>query len=84
MATEYTIHGAPITDVRVALECEADRAEREQFAHVAARQRALALHMANADAHLGKLAPDGYRVQLDLVFRIVPNVNAVLRKDLQS
>jgi hypothetical protein len=50
--TEYVIHGAPITDVRVALECEADRAEREGFANVAERQRALALHIANADAHL--------------------------------
>lgn len=43
-----------ITDTSVAFDCEADRAEREGFKHVAERQRAKALHLRNAYEHMRK------------------------------
>lgn len=78
---EYTIHGVSVLDTCVALECEADRAKREGFHGVADRQRAVALHLRNAERHMMAIAPAGHRVQMDVVFRVVPSVNPVLRPE---
>lgn len=82
--TEYSIHINSPTDVAVALRCEADRASSEGFRHVAERQNALALHIENACHHLGKLAPEGYRLQLTIDFAFVADVNPVLRPEFRS
>lgn len=70
-----------ITDTSVAFDCEADRAEREGFKHVAERQRAKALHLRNAYEHMRKFCPEGYRVEAKIVVSHVPDVNPVLRDD---
>lgn len=79
--SEYTVRGVSTVDVAVALECEADRAESERFPGVAGRQRELALHLRNAERAMQQLAPDGHRVQMDITFKFVPNVNPVLRPE---
>jgi len=78
--SEYTIHASSI-DVAVALECEADRAQAEQFAGVAKRQRELALHIRNAERIMRQLTPAGHRVQMDITFKFVPDVNPVLKPE---
>jgi aspartate aminotransferase-like enzyme len=75
--SEYAFHIEP-QDTHVAFDCEADRAEREGFDHVAKRQRAKALHLRNAVAHMASICPEGYRVETKIVVSHVPNVNAVL------
>lgn len=70
-------------DVAVALECEADRAEREGFTGVAQRQRAVALHLRNAEHHMEKISPEGHRVKIELVVSHVPAVNAVLKAEFR-
>lgn len=79
--SEYTVRGVSTVDVAVALECEADRAESERFPGVAGRQRELALHLRNAERAMRKLVPEGHRLQMDVVFRFVPDVNPVLRPE---
>lgn len=80
-SSEYTLHGVVTTEVVVALECEADRAKREGFPGVEGRQRNLALHLRNAERAMQQLRPDGHRVQMDITFRFVPNVNPVLKPE---
>lgn len=65
-------------DTSVALDCEAARAEREGFDGVAKRQRAAALHLRNAVAHMSSVCPEGYRVETRIVVSHVPDVNPVL------
>jgi hypothetical protein len=81
MTNEYTIKGVTTNDVVVALECEADRAKREGFPGVEERQRKLALHLRNAEHAMQKLAPAGHRLQMDVTFHFVPDVNPVLRPE---
>lgn len=77
--SEYSFDISTV-DTYVALECEADRAEREGMTNVAKRQRATALHLRNAEKHMGTICPDGHRVEVQIVLRHVPNVNAVARR----
>lgn len=81
---EYTLPGVITTEVVVALECEADRAKREGFPGVEARQRELALHLRNAERTMRKLVPEGHRLQMDITFKFVPNVNPVLKPEYWS
>ena len=81
---DYTIHGVPPTDVAVALRCEADRARSEQMHGTAKRQESLALHIENAAHQLRNLLPEGHHLQMDVVFRAVPDVNPVLRPEFRS
>lgn len=83
MDTPYSIHIDP-TDVVVALRCEADRAEAEQFPNVAKRQRALALHIENATHHLRSITPNGYRLALTIDFHFQANVNPSLRPEFRD
>lgn len=83
-SSEYTLRGVSTVDVAVALECEADRAQREQFPGVAGRQRELALHLRNAERTMRELTPAGHRVQMDITFKFVPNVNPVLKPEFWS
>jgi len=69
------------TDLSVALDCEADRAESEGFTHVRDRQRASALHLRNAVHHLEQVKAKGFRVETKIVVSLVPDVNPVLRDD---
>lgn len=73
-----------VQDVWVALDCEADRAKREGFPGVEARQREVALHLRNASHHMTYLAPEGYRVRTQIVMDFVPAVNSVLRDDVRE
>ena len=77
--SEYSFH-IDTTDTFVAYECEADRADREGFKHVANRQRAIALHLRNAVEHMQKICPDGYRIETKIVVTHVPNVNSVAKR----
>lgn len=79
--SEYSFHISTV-DTYVALECEADRAEREGFDRVAERQRKAATHLRNAEAHMMRLCPNGFRVEARIVITHVPDVNPVLRHDL--
>ena len=72
------------TDTAVAFDCEADRAEREGFQGVAKRQRDNALHVRNADFHLQKFCPEGYRVRTRIVVDYVPAVNAYLKDEYRK
>jgi hypothetical protein len=78
---EYTLSGVITTEVVVALECEADRAKREGFVGVEERQRKLALHLRNAERAMQKLRPEGHRLQMDITFKFVPDVNPSLRPE---
>ena len=80
---EYSFHIEP-QDTWVAYDCEADRAEREGFPLVAERQRAAALHLRNAMAHMEKLCPNGFRTEVRIVVSHVPAVNAVLRDEYRK
>lgn len=71
-------------DAQLAADCEAQRAEREGMTGVPKRQRATALHIRNAEAHMADLCPAGYRVRARIVFDVVPAVNAVLRDDVRN
>ena len=82
--TAYEVHIDSPVDVIVALRCEADRAEREQFPNVAKRQRALALHIENAIHHLQPLAPEGFRLALTLDFHFTANVNPGLKPEFRK
>jgi hypothetical protein len=83
--SEYRIRSVPPSDLGAALRCEADRAEREGFGHVAERQRALALHLENAVVTVARLAGDAeLRVEVDIVVHLVPNVNPVLRPEFRA
>ena len=77
---EYSFH-VDATDMHVALDCEADRAEREGFDCVAKRQRAKALHLRNAVHHMQSICPDGFLIETKIVVAHVPNVNAVLKDE---
>lgn len=79
--SEYSFHISTV-DTYVALECEADRAEREGMHGVAKRQREAATHLRNAEAHMIRLCPKGFRVETQIVITHVPDVNPVLRHDL--
>jgi len=81
MTNEYTLSGVSTSDVVVALECEAARARNEGFRGVAERQDALALHLRNAERVMQDLAPEGHRLQMNITFTFVPNINPVLRKE---
>jgi hypothetical protein len=84
MINEYTIPGVSTQDIFVALECEAERAEGEGFTGVAERQRALALHLQNAEHAMQQLdRPVGHRLQMNITFTFVPVVNPVLRKEFR-
>lgn len=76
---DYTIRSVSESDMWAALTCEADRAEREQFPNVAKRQRELATHVRNASRTMIDLCPEGYRVDMNIVFTFVPSVNPVAR-----
>ncbi len=78
---EYTLPGVQTVEVCVALECEADRAKREGFPGVEERQRKLALHLRNAERAMQKLVPEGHRLQMDITFKFVPNVNPALKPE---
>ena len=80
---EYSFEISTI-DTHVALDCEAQRAEREGMTVQAARQRVTALHIRNAQAHMTDLCPAGHRVRARIVFDVVPDVNAVLRDDVRN
>ena len=71
-------------DVSVALDCEADRAKREGFKLVEERQRKTALHLRNAETHMGKIVPEGHRVRTRIVVDFVPDVRATLRDDVRE
>jgi hypothetical protein len=77
--SEYSFHISTV-DTYVALECEADRAEREGIHGVAKRQRATALHLRNAEEQMRKLCPEGHIVEAQIVLRHVVDVNAVARR----
>lgn len=74
--SEYSFHISTV-DTYVALECEADRAEREGMTSVATRQRKTATHLRNAEAHMQSLCPEGYAVEVQIVLRLVPSFNTV-------
>ena len=78
--SHYAIH-VPPTDLSVALDCEADRAEKERFPNVAKRQRELALHIRNASHHATQHCPEGFRVQFTLQVEYVLNVNPSLKDE---
>lgn len=71
-------------DAQLAADCEAKQAEREGMNGIAKRQRGVALHIRNAEAHMANLCPAGHRVRARIVFDVVPNVNAVLRDDVRN
>jgi len=71
-------------DTSVAFDCEADRAAREGFTHVRDRQRANALHLRNAVAHMSEHCPKGYRIETRIVVSYVPDVNPVLRDEYRK
>jgi hypothetical protein len=71
-------------DLSVALDCEADRAQREGFKHVTERQRASALHIRNAVSHMSIHKPEGYRVRTRVVVDYVPDVNPVLKDEYRK
>lgn len=77
--SEYSLHISTV-DTYVALECEADRAEREGMTSVVERQRKTALHLRNADAHMQSICPAGHIVVAEIVLKHVPDVNAVARR----
>ena len=77
MIDEYSID-IEVTDTHVAFDCEADRAKREGIRGVEKRQRAMALHIRNAEAVMTGLCPPDYRLRARIVFDIVPDVNPVL------
>lgn len=79
-------HGFEVSglDVAVALECEADKAEREGMKGIAKRQRATALHLRNAEHHMAKICPEGFRIKVELVVSHVPAVNAALRAEFRK
>lgn len=79
---EYTIRLSNITDVIVALECEAKRAKSEGFEHVEDRQNRLALHLRNAEKLMNAIVPNGQRVEATITFTVTPAVNPSLRPDL--
>jgi len=74
---DYTIPVSTL-DLRVALRCEAVRAEAEQMHATARRQVALALHIENADRWARANCPPGYTLSTKLVFSFRPDVNPVL------
>jgi len=78
---EYTLPGVQTVEVCVALECEADRAKSEGFPGVEERQRKLALHLRNAERAMQALVPEGHRLQMDITFKFVPNVNPALKPE---
>lgn len=80
---EYSFH-VDSTDLSVAYDCEADRAEREKFPNVAKRQRANALHVRNAVHHMQQICPEGYITVTKIVVEHVPNVNSVLRDEYRN
>jgi hypothetical protein len=77
--SEYSFHISTV-DTYVALECEADRAEREGMTSVVKRQRATATHLRNAEAHMQSICPEGHKVEVQIVLRHVPSFNAVARR----
>jgi hypothetical protein len=77
--SEYSFHISTV-DTYVALECEADRAERDGIHGVAKRQRATALHLRNAEEKMMQLCPEGHIVVAEIVLRHVVDVNAVARR----
>jgi hypothetical protein len=79
---QYEVH-VHLVDVIVALRCEADRAEREQFPGVAKRQRDLALHLENAELQLNALPHPGYRLEATVTYRFVPVINAHLKPEFR-
>lgn len=81
--SEYSFHISAL-DTSVALDCEADRAEREGFKGVRDRQRATALHLRNAVEHMRTILPEGYRIETKIVISHVPDVNPVLRDDIRD
>lgn len=81
--SEYSFEISTL-DVSVALDCEADRAKREGFKLVEERQRKTALHLRNAETHMGKLVPEGHRVRTRIVVDFVPDVRATLRDDVRE
>ena len=81
--SEYSFHVCS-TDLSVAFDCEADRADREQFPNVAKRQRENALHVKNAVHHMQQICPDGYRVETKIVVSHVPNINPVLKDEYRK
>jgi aspartate aminotransferase-like enzyme len=81
--SEYSIPVSSI-DTHVAFDCEARQAEREGLKGVAERQRATALHIRNALAHMQKMCPEGHRVETKIVVTHVPDVNPVLRDDIRN
>lgn len=81
--SEYSF-GVSAQDLWVALDCEADRAQREGFKGVEERQRKTALHLRNAQAQMSYLCPEGYNVRARIVFDFVPAVNAYLRDDIRE
>jgi hypothetical protein len=81
--SEYSFEISTL-DVSVALDCEADRAKREGFKLVEERQRKTALHLRNAETHMGKIVPEGHRVRTRIVVDFVPDVRATLRDDVRE
>lgn len=81
--SEYSFEISTL-DVSVALDCEADRAKREGFKLVEERQRKTALHLRNAETHMGKLVPEGHRVRTRIVVDFVPDVTPTLRDDVRE
>ena len=81
--SEYSFEISTL-DVSVALDCEADRAKREGFTLVEERQRKTALHLRNAETHMGKIVPEGHRVRTRIVVDFVPDVRATLRDDVRE
>lgn len=77
--SEYFIH-VNMVDTSVAFECEADRAKREGFTGVEARQRDTALHIRNAYDVMEKLCPEGHKVRMRIMFDFTPDVNPVRRR----
>lgn len=71
-------------DTQLAIDCEAKQAEAEGMDGIAKRQRATALHIRNAEAHMVGIVPEGHRVRARIVFDFVPSVNAVLRDDVRN
>jgi hypothetical protein len=82
MSETYEIRSVPTGDLLSALRIAAETARSEGFPNVAERDDALALHIENAIRTVASLAGDReLRVQVDLVVRLVPNVNPVLRPE---
>jgi hypothetical protein len=80
--TEAVLRGVPLMDVTAGLTQSARIAHDEGMSNTGRRCEELAKEMRNGYRHMVALCPKGFSVQVDMVFRIVPDVNWVLNDDV--